>query len=260
MYAKIHKSLWDGTLADSWQGWALFVFLLAHADADGVVDMTPAAIVGRSGLKIEDVLVGLDELLAPDPNSRTPDFEGRRLALLDESRSWGWFIVNYKKYRDMKDMEQVREQNRERVRRWRETHGNAPKRSVTLGNAEKRQEEVEVEVEEETESQKLLVTAGDRKRVSSPKKVLNPESVEFVESFEVFWTDYPRKQKRLEAEKAWAKIPVQTEAYFHQILLGLEKWKVSKQWQDSQFIPLAATWLNNRQYDDDIPEASHVRF
>jgi hypothetical protein len=112
----------------------------------------------------------------------------------------------------------------------------------------------------ESQNQDLLSNGVGRKRVSSPKKVLSPEAVEFVESFEVFWTDYPRKQKRLEAEKAWSKIQVKTEEYFHQIMLGLEKWKVSRQWQDPQYIQLASSWINSCQWDDEIPEASHVRF
>jgi len=150
MYAKIHRALWDGTLAGSWQGWTVFVFLLAHCDSEGVVDMTPRAIAARSGLPLADVETGLAALEAPDPESRSDGYEGRRIVRLDENRSWGWWIVNRNKWRDLKDTEEIRAQSRERVRRWRERNGNVPKRSVTPGNAPLRQTETEGEREKIT--------------------------------------------------------------------------------------------------------------
>ena len=147
MYAKVHRSLWDGTLAECWEGWAVFVFLLAHCDAEGVVDMTPAAIVRRSGLPAEVVERGLAELLSPDAGSRTSDEGGRRIVLLDEHRDWGWLIVNRARYRDLKDLDEVRAQNRERVRRYRDRQRNAESRSVTHGNAPSPQTERETETE-----------------------------------------------------------------------------------------------------------------
>lgn len=98
MYAKIFRSLWDGSLADSWEAWATFVFLLAHADAEGFVDMTRAAVARRSGLPLEVVERGLEVLMAADPDSRSPEEGGRRIVLIG-ARSWGWQIVNYGTYR-----------------------------------------------------------------------------------------------------------------------------------------------------------------
>lgn len=119
MFAKVFASLWDGTLADQWETWSVFVFMLAHCDAQGVIDMTPQAISRRSCIPVDKVEAALQHLSAPDPRSRTATEDGRRIVLLDDHRDWGWRIVNYEHYRNMRDEESRREQNREATRRWR---------------------------------------------------------------------------------------------------------------------------------------------
>lgn len=120
MYAKVFASMWDGTLYGQWEAWSVFVFLLAHADRDGSVDIHPNAIAARSGLPLEVVTKGLAVLEAPDPGSRSPELDGRRLELIDQHRTWGWQIVNYPKYRGMRDLEERRKQTREAVARHRQ--------------------------------------------------------------------------------------------------------------------------------------------
>lgn len=155
MFAKIFSSIFEGTLRDHWQGLVTFQQLLVLCDQDGVVDMTPSAISGRTGIPKEIIDAGIAFLEAPDPNSRTPDEGGRRIVRIDEHRSWGWFITNYGKYRALQDATTKREQTRARVAKHREKQGgvadcNAGKRDVTLGNAcnaKKRQAEAEAEAE-----------------------------------------------------------------------------------------------------------------
>lgn len=127
-FAKVFRSLWDGTLGPQRNAWDVFVFLLAHCDARGVVDMTPEAISARGGIPIEDVIDGIAVLEAPDPRSRSGGDEGRRLVRLDRHRDWGWRIVNQPKYRESggaarnatyreRHAEEVRRRDRERKRR-----------------------------------------------------------------------------------------------------------------------------------------------
>jgi len=75
---------------------------------------------------MEEVEWGLAELAKPDPLSKTPDFEGRRIARV-EGHGYGWKILNYEHYRSMRDAEQMRAAGRERSRRHRERHD--PKRN-----------------------------------------------------------------------------------------------------------------------------------
>lgn len=155
MYAKVFRSLWQGSLAGSGETWAVFVFLLAHADQEGFVDFHPNVIAALTGFDEERVRKALADLEADDPGSRSKDENGARIQRLDDHRDWGWSIVNYTHYRTLRDQETIRSQTRERVRK----HRNSKKRSVTLGNAPKRQEEVEEEEEAEdfTEAQRSLL-------------------------------------------------------------------------------------------------------
>lgn len=120
MYAKLFASIYQGTLRGNTNGLVVFTNMLAHADASGWVDIHPRAIAEEVGLTQEQVRAAIEELEAPDPESRSPDEEGRRIVRLDEHRAWGWRIVNYGKYRAIRNEEDRREQNRLAQQRYRE--------------------------------------------------------------------------------------------------------------------------------------------
>lgn len=141
MYGKIFSSIYDGTLSEDWRALITFQQLIILSDADGMVDMTPQSIARRTGIPIEHIISGLEVLSKEDKYSRTPDQEGRRIELIDDHRPWGWHIVNHEKYKNMRDVDTIRAQTRERVRRHREK-----KRAVTLGNASKRHIDKETDI------------------------------------------------------------------------------------------------------------------
>lgn len=116
MYTKVFRSIYDGTLADNWQAMVTFQQMLILADSQGVVDMTPGAMARITGIPIEILAAGIAVLEAPDAGSRTPEMEGRRIARLDAHRDWGWFLVNFAKYRAMQTREEKNEADRERMR------------------------------------------------------------------------------------------------------------------------------------------------
>lgn len=115
MYAKIFSQMYDGTLATDgpWQALVAFQQLLILADQDGVVDMTIPAIVRRTTIPREIIEAGIAALMLPDPESRTPTEEGKRIVPLSEGRAWGWRIVNYAKYRQIKRETDRREYHKE---------------------------------------------------------------------------------------------------------------------------------------------------
>lgn len=119
MYAKIFQSIYDGTLVEDWRALITFEQLLILSDADGIVDMTAHAIARRTGIPIEHIEAGLRFLEQPDPRSRTATAEGRRLIRLDESRDWGWQIVNHQTYRDMRTADDRREYMRKYMKDYR---------------------------------------------------------------------------------------------------------------------------------------------
>jgi hypothetical protein len=120
MYGKVFESMYEGTLADDWEALVTFQQMIVLADADGVLDMTAGALSRRTGIPREVIEKGLAILEAPDPASRTPDKEGRRIERLDEHRDWGWRLVNHAYYRGIANAAQKRGKEAERKRQARQ--------------------------------------------------------------------------------------------------------------------------------------------
>lgn len=69
--------------------------------------------------------------------------------------------------------------------------------------------------------------------------------------FEKFWASYPRKDAKVQAEKAFEKISPDDEL-LETVIAGVKRAVSSEQWcKDSgKFIPYASTWLNQRRWED----------
>ncbi len=119
MYVKLFSSLYQGTLRGRSDEILVFTNLLAHADQHGIVDKHWRAIAEETGLPRERVELAVINLEAPDPESRSPEMDGCRIVRMDQHRAWGWQIVNYGKYRALRNEDDRREQNRLAQEKWR---------------------------------------------------------------------------------------------------------------------------------------------
>ena len=73
--------------------------------------------------------------------------------------------------------------------------------------------------------------------------------------FDEFWSAYPRKVGTGAARKAYAKALGRVR--HDDIMFGLSQQLPAMQDKEKQYIPHAATWLNQERYYDD-PEPAHV--
>lgn len=115
IYGKVFDSIYDGTLYGHWEAIVTMQQLIVLCGPDGIVDMTPQAIAARTSIPFDIIEKGLKVLAEPDPYTRTPGEDGRRIVLLDDHRPWGWRLVNHGKYRALRDQEQKRESDRKRI-------------------------------------------------------------------------------------------------------------------------------------------------
>ena len=127
-------------------------------------------------------------------------------------------------------------QGAERVRRFREKNKALPcNDDVTLpkhlGNTE-----IEKEIEKEKEKEKEI-----EKEIEIEK-----------EMFAAFWAAYPRKVAKQAAMKAFEKAMKLTTLDI--LLDALDRHKQSAQWikDGGNFIPHAATWLNQQRWEDEL--------
>lgn len=128
-YTPVFDTVFDGTLCGRWPTLAVWLTILPMADKHGHIDITYQAIATRSGWPLELLKQAIAELMAPDPESRTADCEGRRLELLDPAnRQWGWRVVNIQIYRDKASgRNQIDDgRNAAKVKRYRDRHRPTP--------------------------------------------------------------------------------------------------------------------------------------
>lgn len=126
MFAKVFSQILDSSLAEDYRVRFVFEDLLKLADKHGVVDMTPQSIARRTNVPIKIVKLGISELEKPDPTSRSPNAEGRRITRLDQHRDWGWQIVNFTKYRESATREMLRLGEAERKKAYRQKFPHPP--------------------------------------------------------------------------------------------------------------------------------------
>jgi hypothetical protein len=78
-----------------------------------------------------------------------------------------------------------------------------------------------------------------------------------ISQFDKFWKLYPKKASKGNALIAWNKLckkKQDTRPTWRIIRTAIREQKKTEQWQDSQFIPLASTWINNYRWLDDPEE------
>lgn len=96
-----------------------------------------------------------------------------------------------------------------------------------------------------------------RQGTATPKEKDKDKEKEKEEVFgSSFWPAYPRKESKLPAQKAWMSI---SPDLYGTIISALERHKQSAQWKkdNGQYIPLPATWLNQKRWEDELaPSAS----
>lgn len=90
--------------------------------------------------------------------------------------------------------------------------------------------------------------------VASTNQPTNQHTTEGLlegEKFNEFWTAYPKKQGKTVALKAFLKVNPPPEL-FRVMLAAVETQKKTQQWQkdNGQFIPMPATWLNQKRWED----------
>ena len=166
MFAKVFRTILDGSLGTDHEARHGFMDLLTLANRDGEVDMTPEAIAAVTNVPVERVRAVLERLSSPDPKSRNPNAEGRRIVPIDEGRDWGWRIVNYHHYRGIHDQRERTAYFREyrRTERARKAAGNLSSPAFTSVHDIA---EAEAEAEAEQEEKQLLPR---RKELEEPAR------------------------------------------------------------------------------------------
>lgn len=115
-YTKLFNSIVTSTIwTEDDKTRILWITMLAMSDQNGEVHASIPGLARIAGIDLESTEKAINAFMSPDPYSRTPDNEGRRIAKIDG----GWELLNHAKYRKMASKEDSKEATAERVKRHR---------------------------------------------------------------------------------------------------------------------------------------------
>lgn len=104
LFARVFTQILDSSIAEDFTTRHVFEDFFKLAEhRTGIVDMTRHAISRRLNIPLETLNACIEKLESPDPSSRDSENEGRRIERLDEHRDWGWKIINWEKYEQIRD-------------------------------------------------------------------------------------------------------------------------------------------------------------
>jgi hypothetical protein len=117
-YCKLFSSIVASTIwREANETRLLWITMLALADRDGIVEGAVPGLADMARLSVEATRNALAKLESPDPDSRSQEFEGRRI----QKVFGGWKILNYQRYRAKCDKEDAYRKHVIRQQRYRES-------------------------------------------------------------------------------------------------------------------------------------------
>jgi len=228
-YTKLFNSILASTIWDADMPTRIvWITLLAMADKNGVAEGSLPGLAKFARVTRKDCERALKILIAPDPDSRSQEYGGRRIMPVDG----GWMLLNHAKYRTKLNEDERREYLRVKQAEYRRQH-----KSTTVNN---RQQPSTVSTQAEADTEADTDTKAEE------------DQTPVVSGFETFWTSYPRKVGKGAARDEWQRLHPSADLT-STIIAALNVQKTSDQWtkDGGQFIPHAKTWLHQKRWEDE---------
>jgi hypothetical protein len=205
-FTKLFSSITDSSVwQESDETRLVWITMLSMADQLGRIHAAIPGLAHRARVSLKATEAALDVFLAPDTYSRSGDHEGRRI----EKIEGGWKLLNYSTYREKRDPDARKEQNKVAQGVYRSKSGNSKpivsqvsqskptSANISQDKPESAQAEVEGEEEEDNYKNKQKTS---RKRVSDARHVpfrLAIQSYTTYKAVEFIWDASEAKQLSL---------------------------------------------------------------
>jgi hypothetical protein len=209
----------------------------------GWYGFVPAAGPGIVTASLLDMKVGMAALVrlgTPEPESRSPEFDGRRLVRV----SGGFVVLNYMHYREKDHTAAIR------MRRWREKkkadngNGKDERHAVTLRNV------TQAEAEEDRDTGSRIPTNRGNMKTKDPRshraKSARQDVCDFL--FEDLWSERPRRDgtdSKSRALRSW-NARLKEGALAETMLAAMRRyraWCEARHRVNTQFVMQTATFL-----------------
>ena len=108
-YVKIFRSILLSSIqSESYPTRLVWQTILALKDENGIVEASIPGLANEARVTLVECEEALRVLTSPDPYSRTPDEDGRRMLAIEG----GWKVVNHRKYRERENIEERKQRDR----------------------------------------------------------------------------------------------------------------------------------------------------
>lgn len=172
-YTKLFNSIITSTIwSEDDQTRIVWITFLAIADKHGEVQGSVPGIARLAGVSVDSARVAIDKFLAPDPDSRTKDDEGRRIEVIEG----GWLLLNYAKYREMASDADRAEKSAIRQKRFREKR----KRNAIVTPESHQIPQAEAEAEADTKTTSLPLAHPALPPKVAPKRAPSETDEEWI--------------------------------------------------------------------------------
>lgn len=170
----LHSTIWS----ESNDTRILWITMLAMSDRNGCVNASVPGLARMAGITVEETQASLAKFQEPDQFSRTSDFEGRRIKVIDG----GWHLLNHGKYREMLSTEERREYNRKKqAERRQKLSSTSADSSMTVNDNQQNQHIAEAEADTKEE-----------KSAASPPKVRKEATGDHAALLKLWTEEYPK--------------------------------------------------------------------
>lgn len=158
MFGKFFASTFTGSMMGAGPAvFAVWSYVIANTEVDGFVELNPKLLAAIIGAPIEEMQAAIDKLCAPDPNSRNPEEEGRRLV---KEGTFRYRVVSHAIYRALRNEEERRAYNREKQRESRKRRRVNNVNDIQTCVPRSAHAEADAEVEADPESEMTTTTRG----------------------------------------------------------------------------------------------------
>lgn len=237
MFTKLFSSIITSSIWNEDNNTRLvWITMLAMANKNGYVAASTGGLAHEARVSREDCELALKVLTSPDKDSRSKEFEGRRVEVVDG----GFQLLNHPKYRAMRSEEERKEYMKSYMVEYR--------RTKTVNNFVNNVSVCKPPLAAVSQSRSRSEAEADTEAI----KTVPVKNDSYSPSFETFWTSYPKRTGKGEAWKSWKKLKPNDDL-ISKINVSLNAQKSNPQWlkDDGQFIPNPATWLNQRRFEDE---------
>ena len=153
-FTKLFSSITASTIwCEDDQTRIVWITMLAMANKNGFVFGSVPGLAKMANVPVEATRVALSKFMQPDPDSRSQEYEGRRVETVDG----GWRLLTYLKHRAIRDEEERKEYLKLYMRDYRKQKSLTNVNNVNHSKPQLTQAEADTEADSRSKSQKRFV-------------------------------------------------------------------------------------------------------